>query len=195
MLSAGTNVEWLVEDLGVLSSAEESATLAATVDSTDGVVYVPALMGSGDAVLGLRGPRSVAGSHPGHDRRARDPGRARGHRQPWGRPGRGGTDRLGAAIDRLRVDGGMSTNDLFIQALADATGIPVEVSPVREATTVGAGFLAGMATGIWSGWDAISDTWAPRSIVEPLGEVDRDRWADAVKRASRWHEDLSALDF
>ena len=56
----------------------------------------------------------------------------------------------GLTIPSLRVDGGMSDNPTFVQALADATQRPVEVSPVREATTLGAAFLAGLAIGTWA---------------------------------------------
>ena len=56
----------------------------------------------------------------------------------------------GVAIPALRVDGGMSANPTFLQALADASQRPVEVSPVADATTLGAGFLAGLAVGVWS---------------------------------------------
>ena len=55
----------------------------------------------------------------------------------------------GLSIPSLRVDGGMSANPTFVQALANATGKPVEVAPVVEATTLGAAFLAGVATGVW----------------------------------------------
>src|SRR6202008_4926664 len=59
----------------------------------------------------------------------------------------------GCRVASLRVDGGMSANPTFVQALADATQRPVEVSPVTEATTVGAGILAGLAVGTWSSLD------------------------------------------
>ena len=55
----------------------------------------------------------------------------------------------GYPIESLRVDGGMSDNDVFVQALADATGRPIEISPVLEATTLGAGLLAGLALGTY----------------------------------------------
>ena len=55
----------------------------------------------------------------------------------------------------------MSANAVFVQALADATQRPVEVSPEREATTLGAAFLAGLAVGTWAGWDDIAATWCP----------------------------------
>ncbi len=195
MLSAGTNVEWLVEDLGILGSAEQSEALAASVPTTDGVTYVPALLGLGTprwdygargALLGV-----TRGTTAAHVTRAVLEGVANR-----------GADLLesarndsGMSIERLRVDGGMSTNDLFVQALADAAQVPVEVSPVREATTLGAGFLAGMAVGTWGGWDDIAATWTPRATVEPASETDRGRWAEAVERAAGWHEELSALDF
>ena len=99
------------------------------------------------------------------------------------------------SFESLRVDGGMSANRTFVQAVANASGRPVEVSPVLEATTLGAAFLAGMATGQWSGLDDIAMAWKPREIVEPSHRLDRDRWRAAVERAERWEPELSALDF
>ena len=59
----------------------------------------------------------------------------------------------GFPIDSLRIDGGMSDNDVFVTALADAIGRPVEISPVLEATTLGAGLLAGLAIGTYGSTD------------------------------------------
>mgnify|MGYP003939768875 CR=1 FL=1 len=84
---------------------------------------------------------------------------------------------------------------LTAQALADATGRPIEVSPVVEATTVGAGVLAGLAAGWWESVDEPGSRWAPRAVVTPQRGLDRDRWREAVARASGWIPDLSALDF
>jgi len=195
MLSAGTNVEWLVDDLCILDRPEDSAALAATVDGTDGVVYVPALLGLGTprwdygargALLGL-----TRGSNRAHVVRAVLEGVAER-----------GVDLVeaaeadtGLALGPLRVDGGMSANSVFVQHLADAAQRPVEVSPVREATALGAGFLAGLALGTWTGWDEIADTWRPARRYEPGAPTDRDRWRDALDRAAGWHGDLSALDF
>ncbi|MFN5604274.1 MAG: FGGY family carbohydrate kinase [Actinomycetes bacterium] len=200
MLSAGTNVEWLRDDLGIIADAAESDTVAASCSDTDGVMYVPALLGLGTpswdygargALLGL-----TRGSGRAHVVRAVLEGVA--HR---------GADLLeaieadhpGVRVPEIRVDGGMSRNRTFVQALADATGRPVAVSPVSEATTLGAGYLAGLATGTWSTLDEIAGLWSPLSIVEPRSEVDRARqrakWADAVTRASGWIPELSSLDF
>jgi glycerol kinase len=101
----------------------------------------------------------------------------------------------GVAIESLRVDGGMSVNDTFVQALADATQRPIEVCAVTEATTLGAAFLAGLAVGTWSGWNDVAATWHPRATVEPVRALDRQRWADAKRRAAEWYPELSAIDF
>ncbi len=195
MLSAGTNVEWLVEDLGILDRPEDSADVAAAVPDADGVVYVPALLGLGTprwdygargALLGL-----TRGSTRAHVVRAVLDGVAER-----------GADLVDAAeadtgvsLETLRIDGGMSANPVFVQHLADATQRPVEVSPVKEATGLGAGFLAGLAVGTWSDWDDVAATWRPSGRYEPGTPTDRDRWRDAVDRAAGWHQDLSALDF
>ncbi len=199
MLSAGTNVEWLVEDLGIIATPKDSEAVASGVAGTDGVVYVPALLGLGTprwdygargALLGV-----TRGTTAAHVVRAVLEGVAQR-----------GADLLesarsdsGLTLDHIRVDGGMTTNALFTQMLADTTGVPVEVAPVKEATTLGAGYLAGLAIGTWSGWDDISAAWSPSSIVEPSEDpgsvTDRDRWASAVEQAAGWHTDLSALDF
>ncbi len=195
MLSAGTNVEWLVEDLGIVPSAGATAELAATVDDTGGVVYVPALLGLGTPYwdYGARGSLFgvTRGTTAAHVTRAVLAGVAEL-----------GADLVAAAeadtglvLEHLRIDGGMAANPVFVQQFADATQRPVEVAPVREATTLGAGFLAGLAVGTWSGWDEVADTWRPASRVEPGAPTDRERWAEAVGRARGWYPELSSLDF
>ncbi|HEY4607858.1 MAG TPA: FGGY-family carbohydrate kinase, partial [Ilumatobacteraceae bacterium] len=101
----------------------------------------------------------------------------------------------GAQIGAIRVDGGMSQNPSFIQALANSTGRSIEVSPHTEATTVGAGYLAGLAVGVWNSFDDIAAVWRPKDVVEPTAQLDRQQWARAVERARAWIPDLSALDF
>ncbi|MHB1090371.1 MAG: FGGY family carbohydrate kinase, partial [Ilumatobacteraceae bacterium] len=145
MLSAGTNIEWLRDDLQIIDTAAHSDEIAAQVASTDGVVYVPALLGLGTPHwdYGARGSLFgiTRGTSRAHIVRAVLEGIA--HR---------GTDLVEAAIgdtglsiETLRIDGGMSRNKTFVQALANASMRPVEVSPVTEATTLGAAFLAGIA--------------------------------------------------
>ena len=83
-----------------------------------------------------------------------------------------------------------------MQALADAAQKPVEISPVREATTLGAGFMAGLAVGTWPDLDALAGTWAPIARYEPGAPTDRERWKRRRRpRQSSWLPDLSAVDF
>jgi glycerol kinase len=195
MLTAGTAVDWLVDDLGLIGSAAESETVAGEVTGTEGVVFVPALLGLGTPAWDFGARGSLLGVSRGTTRahlvRAVLEGVA--HR---------GADLLEAAeadtsmsITSLRVDGGMSANGPFLQALADACGRPVEVSPQLEATTLGAGLLAGLGLGLWPDEAALADTWAPRATVEPSGTADRDRWRAAVDRARSWYPELSGLSF
>jgi len=195
MLAAGTNVEWLRDDLGILDSAEQSHEVAAACETSEGVVYVPALLGLGTprwdygargTLLGVtRGtgrPQLVRAVLEGVAQRAADLVEA--------------TEAdTGLSFAHLRIDGGMSGNPTFVQAVADATGRPVQVSPEREATTLGAGFLAGLAVGTWSGWDEVAATWRPAAVVEPGRQLDRAQWKDAIDRAAGWEPDLSAINF
>ena len=197
MLSAGTNVEWLVSDLGLLPDAASSDSLAASVESTDGVAYVPALLGLGTPHwdYGARGAffGITRGTTSAHLVRAVLEGVA--HR---------GVDLVEAAerdtgvtVTRLNVDGGMSRNRTFVQALADASARPVHVSPVTEATTIGAGLLAGVGVGQWSDLPTAASIMEPAEVVHPLGQpgLSRQQWSEAVSRVRSWIPDLSALDF
>lgn len=196
MLTAGSNVEWLVNDLELIPDAPSSDSLAASVPTSDGVVYVPALIGMGTphwdygargTLLGL-----TRGATKAHVVRAVLEGIA--HR---------GADLLEASeadtglhVDRLRVDGGMSRNSVFTQALADATGRSVDICRDTEATTLGAAFLAGVAAGVWSSLEQATSLVRPLRSVEPAASsTTRAQWHEAVRRARGWIPELSALDF
>lgn len=195
MLSAGTNVEWLRDDLGIIETAADSHAVASRCTSADGVVYVPALLGLGTP----RWDYGARGTLLGLTRGSERPQIVRAVLEGVAQRGMDLVEAAeadtGLTIPTLRVDGGMSDNPTFLQTLADATERPVEVSPVREATTLGAAFLAGLAVGTWGSWDDIAATWHPRTTVEPVGSFDRDRWRMAVSRAAGWFPELSSLKF
>ena len=195
MLSAGTNVEWLRDDLGIIATPAASHDIASQCETTDGVTYVPALLGLGTPHWDYGARGTLLGI-------TRGTGRPQIVRAVLEGVAQRGADLVEAAeadtglrIPVIRIDGGMSENPTFVQALANATGRPVEVSPVTEATTLGAGYLAGLAIGTWTDLDEVADSWSPAAVVEPTGSFDRDRWHQAIERASRWIPDLSALDF
>jgi glycerol kinase len=94
----------------------------------------------------------------------------------------------------------MSANPVFVQALADAIGRPVELSVTLEATTLGAGYLAGMATGAWRDEDDVADSYRPSRTVEPMIGDDaragrRTRWLEARSRALQTIPELSTIEF
>ena len=97
----------------------------------------------------------------------------------------------GLALTELRVDGGASRNDLLMQLQADLLGVPVVRPQVTETTALGAAYLAGLATGVWSGGAEIAAQWAVERRFEPtLTESARRariaRWREAVERARGW---------
>jgi glycerol kinase len=200
MLSAGTCVEWLRDDLGIIDSAAASDALAAQCADTGDVWFVPALLGMGTPVwdYGARGTFIGITRGTGRPEVVRAVLEGIAHR---------GADLLEAAesdtgltIATLRVDGGMSANTTFVDALADAVGRPVEISPVTEATTLGAAYLAGMALGVWADEDAVAAAWRPARVVEPRTSesrrtATRERWLDARSRSLRAIPELSSLDF
>jgi glycerol kinase len=200
MLTAGACVEWLSEDLGVIPSPASSAEVAATCETAGDVWFVPALLGMGTPVwdFGARGALLGVTRGTGRPELVRAVLEGVAHR---------GADLLEAAeadgsvsVASLRVDGGMSANPVFVQALADACGRPVELSRELEATTAGAGMLAGVARGTWAGLAAVAAAYRPRAVVPPrLSESDRlarrARWLDARGRAARTVPELSGIEF
>ncbi|MDA8343751.1 MAG: FGGY-family carbohydrate kinase [Actinomycetota bacterium] len=200
MLSAGSCVEWLRDDLGIIATAEESEAVAAACTDTGDVWFVPALLGIGTPVWDYGARALFIGI-------TRGTGRPEMVRSVLEGVAHRGADLLEAAeadtglpIASLRVDGGMSTNGVFLRALAEACGRPIEVAPVTEATTLGAAYLAGMAVGTWADEDDVAAAWSPRMVVEPESDEDtrsarRRRWLEARARAEGTIPELSALDF
>ncbi|HEV2361102.1 MAG TPA: FGGY-family carbohydrate kinase [Acidimicrobiales bacterium] len=195
MLSAGTCVEWLRDDLGIIATSAESDALAASVGDSGGVMFVPALLGLGTPVWDFGARGTLLGL-------TRGSGRAEIARAVLEGIAARGADLLEAAeadsghpIAELMIDGGMSANGTFVQALADACARPVHIAPVTEATTLGAAFLAGIATGVWADLAEACSTVRPRATVEPGRKTNRDRWLAARERATKQIPELSTLDF
>jgi glycerol kinase len=98
----------------------------------------------------------------------------------------------GTKLPALRVDGGAAVNDLMMQFQADVLGVPVIRPQVTETTALGAAYLAGLATGFWSGESELRAQRQNDVRFEPkrdAGEVkaSRDRWKEAVERSRRWN--------
>jgi glycerol kinase len=199
VLSAGACIEWLRDDLGLIGSAEETAALAASVASSEGVSFVPALSGLGTPQwdFGARGGffGITRGSTKAHLVRAVLEGIAQR-----------GADLVDAAeretgsrIDEIRVDGGMSANEFFVQRLADFAGLRVAVSPEREATTRGAGLMALVSAGELT-LEEVEQLWSPTKVFDPMLAPDertalRTEWSKSLKRAEKTIPELSSVEF
>ena len=189
----GAAVQWLRDGLQVIGSAAEVESLARTVPDSDGVVFVPALTGLGaphwdpDArgtVLGI-----TRGTTRAHLARATLDAIAFEVRDVVDAM----TDEAGLSVPSLQVDGGASANDLLCQLQADQLGVAVQRPKVLETTALGAAFLAGLGTGVWSSPEELADTWQLDQRFEPTPGVREDgahaRWTRAVDRAKGWGQD------
>jgi glycerol kinase len=200
MLSAGSCVEWLRDDLGIIGSAEESAAVAGACGHSDGVVFVPALLGLGTPTWDFGARGLLLGITRGTGR----PQITRAVLEGIAQRGRDLVDAAeadsGFSLPSVRIDGGMSANDIFVEALANALDRPVEISPVLEATTLGAGYLAGIASGLWKGESDLNAAWKPRAIIEPTldttsRETARSLFLEARMRSEQTIPDLSGVSF
>ncbi len=185
---AGAAVQWLRDGLGLIKNAAEIESLASTVPDSRGVVFVPALAG-----LGAPHWRAEArGVISGLDR-----GVTRGHLARATLEGIAlqNTDVLrameadsGVALSALKVDGGAAANNLLMQFQADVLGVPIVRPRMLETTALGAGLLAGLATGVWSDKDEAKAAWqADRTFIPTMADSDRtahlERWTAAVGKA------------
>jgi glycerol kinase len=186
----GAAVQWLRDGLQLIGSAAEIESLARQVPDSGGVVFVPALTGLGaphwdpDArgtVLGI-----TRGTTRAHLARATLDAIAFEVRDVVDAM----TQEAGCDLPALQVDGGASANDLLCQTQADQLGVPVQRPEVRETTALGAAFLAGLGTGVWSSPGELADTWRLDRRFEPAAGVREDgshaRWARAVQRSRGW---------
>jgi glycerol kinase len=200
MLSAGTCIEWLRDGLGIITTAEESEAVASRSDRSGDVWFVPALLGLGTPVWDFSARGTLVGL-------TRGTGRSEIVRAVLEGVAHRGADLVESAeadsgypIDALRIDGKMSDNSVFVSALADATGRPIEVAPVPEATTLGAGLLAGLAVGTFGSTDELAETFSARRTVDPASSATdraaaRERWLEARSRAGGAYELASGVSF
>ena len=190
----GALVQWLRDNLGMISSAADIEQLAATVDDNGGAYFVPAFSGlfaphwrpdARGAIVGLT--RYV---NRGHLARAVLEATAFQTREVLDAMNADS----GAELTALKVDGGMVRNELLMQFQADILGVPVIRPVVSETTALGAAYAAGLAVGLWSGQDEIRSNWAADRQWEPGMDPQRrdglyTQWHKAVVRTLNWVDD------
>lgn len=190
----GALVQWLRDQLGLVSKASEIEALAASVDDNGGCYFVPAFSGlfapywRSDArgvIAGLTGyvtkahiARAVLEASVWQTREVVDAMRAD----------------TGIELSELKVDGGMTANALLMQLLADALDVTVVLPEVAETTCLGAAYAAGLAVGFWPDLDSLRANWSRKAEWTPaIDPARREReyhfWKKAVQRTLDWVED------
>jgi glycerol kinase len=189
----GAAVQWLRDGLGIISEAAESEPLAASITGNDGVYFVPALTGLGSPYWDPYARGTIVGL-------TRGAGRAHLARAALESIAYQTCDAVramesagGVELTELRADGGATVNGWLMQFQSDVLGVPVVVPEVAETTALGAAYLAGIGTGMWT-IDEVSRHWRERRRYEPaMGEDERRAllhgWHRALERARRWSEE------
>jgi glycerol kinase len=187
----GSAVQWLRDQLGIISGASESEALARQVEDNGGVYFVPAFSG-------LFAPywRSDArGAIVGLSRYNTNAHLARATLEAICYQSRDVVEAMaadsGVTLDVLKVDGGITANELCMQIQADVLGVPVSRPVVAETTALGAAYAAGLAVGFWSNTDELRENWNESKRWEPAWSAEqRDegyaRWKKAVERTLNW---------
>ena len=193
---AGSLVQWLRDNLGIISQSHEVEELARSVSDNGGAYFVPAFSGlfaphwrpdARGALVGLT--RYV---NKGHIARAAEEATAFQTREVLEAMNRDSASAaVGSGLTELKVDGGMTRDELLMQFQADQLGVPVVRPTVLETTALGAAYAAGIAVGFWSGTDDVVANWAEGRRWEPAMEpTERERlfrnWAKAVERTLDW---------
>ncbi|MDX6638773.1 MAG: glycerol kinase [Solirubrobacterales bacterium] len=186
----GAAVQWLRDGLGIVGEAGETRELAASLESNDGVYFVPALTGLGSPYWDPYARGTIVGL-------TRGSGRAHFARAALEAIAYQTVDAVraqesasGTALSELRADGGAVANDWLMQFQADVLGVPVVVPEISETTALGAAYLAGLATGRWT-LAEVAEKWREAARYEPSMSADErgtllDDWSRAVERSRGW---------
>ncbi|GAA3690391.1 glycerol kinase GlpK [Arthrobacter ginkgonis] len=191
---AGSLVQWLRDNLGIISTSAEVEELAASVEDNGGVYFVPAFSG----LFAPHWRPEARGAVFGLTRYATRAHLARAALEATAFQVAEVVAAAAADCSRplteLRVDGGMAVNDALMQFQADLLGIDVVRPAVTETTALGAAFAAGLAVGNWSSLEELGHTWhEERRFVPDLDAGSRAallrRWGSAVRRTFGWLDD------
>ena len=186
----GAAVQWLRDGLGVIKEAGESEALAASLNGNDGVYFVPALTGLGSPHWDPYARGTIVGL-------TRGSGRAHLARATLEAIAYQAVDAVraeeaaaGKGLSELKADGGATANRWLMQFQADVLGVPVVVPEIAETTALGAAYLAGIATGRWSG-KQVAEMWREAARYEPrMGADEREallaEWHRALERSRSW---------
>ncbi|MEO3800423.1 glycerol kinase GlpK [Nonomuraea sp. B1E8] len=189
----GSAVQWLRDQLHIITSAPQSETLARQVEDSGGMYFVPAFSG----LFAPYWRADARGAIVGMSRFNTDAHLARATLEAICYQSRDVVEAMqqdsGVVLDVLRVDGGVTANDLCMQLQSDILGVPVSRPVVAETTALGAAYAAGLAVGFWQDTDELRAHWAEDRRWEPgWSEEEREKgyagWKKAVTKAFDWAE-------
>ena len=188
----GAAVQWLRDGLGIIGSASESEGLAASLESNDGVYFVPALTGLGSPHWDPYARGTIVGLTRGSGRAQLARAALEAIAYQTVDAVRAQEAAAGEGLEVLKADGGAVSNRWLMQFQADVLGAPVVVPEIAETTALGAAYLAGIATGVWDA-EEVEAMWREAARYEPrMGEDERRTlladWRRAVERAKGWAE-------
>jgi glycerol kinase len=190
----GAAVQWLRDELKLISTAAESETAANSVPDNGGVYLVPAFVGLGAPYWDMYARGTIIGitrgTNKGHIVRATLESIAYQVRDVIDVM----STEANMKIPSLRVDGGGTANSLLMQFQADISGIPIQLSNIPDTTALGAGFLAGLAVGFWQDTAEIARKCYTAKIFEPKMSAEQreqlyHNWKRAVERSRNWATD------
>ena len=190
----GAAVQWLRDGIKIIKASDESEILAQAVQDNGGVYFVPAFTGLGAPVWDMYARGTILGLTRGTTREHI----VRATLESIAYQVRDVVDAMqsesGLAVPILKVDGGGSANRFLMQFQADILNIPIQVAAVSETTGLGAGFLAGLASGLWTDKAELSRMWRAEETFEPKMSADQrqylySRWQKAVQHARGWEEE------
>src|SRR3954463_7066250 len=186
----GAAVQWLRDGLRIITRAAETEDLAASLESNDDVYFVPALTGLGSPHWDPYARGTIVGLTRGTSREHLVRAALEAIAYQTVDAVRAQEEAAGESVPSLKADGGAVANAWLMQFQADVLGVPVVVPEVAETTALGAAYLAGIATGLWTA-DQVREMWREAATYEPaMPEAERDellgRWREAVGRARGW---------
>jgi glycerol kinase len=186
----GAAVQWLRDGLRIITRAAETEDLAASLESNDDIYFVPALTGLGSPHWDPYARGTIVGLTRGATRAHLARAALEAIAYQTVDAVRAQEAASGERIPSLKADGGAVANRWLMQFQADVLGVPVIVPEVAETTALGAAYLAGIATGLWTA-DQVREMWRESATYEPaMPESEREeligRWREAVTRARGW---------
>ena len=189
----GAAIQWLRDGMGIIEQAADAGPLAESVPDTGGVYFVPALAGLGAPWWDPYARGTIVGITRGTTRAHL----VRAAVEAMAFQTRDVVDAMvqtaGVGLAKLKVDGGASAMDSMLQLQADLLGVSVQRPVIQETTALGAAFLAGLHTGIWSTKKEAASAWAlEREFIpedRPRAEHLYEGWTRAVQRALGWVSD------